>query len=123
RAIPDLQIKLVEPSAELAAIVQKNMFKEPAAAVAQAAPPAPANGAPPPPPYADWKLTGVIESRLGVEAFLLNTKSGQRLTLAAGAAVIDAKFVTGAGEKAVFEIGGQEYEVSNGQTLEQRRPK
>ena len=30
--------------------------------------------------------------------------------------------VTGQGEKAVFEIAGEKFEVFNGQTLEQRRP-
>jgi hypothetical protein len=106
---------------ELAAIVAKNVFKEPAAMAAQAPPAAPAPG-PPAPPYNDWRLTGVVESRLGTEAFLVNVKTQQRMTLAVGAAVADARFVSGAGERAVFEIAGQHFEVSNGQTLEQRRP-
>lgn len=114
--------------AQLAAIVDKNMFKMPPPPVIAAAPepprPAPAPGPKPPPPpeYNDWRLTGVIESRLGTEAFLVNIKSGERMTLPAGAAVAQAKFVSGEGEKAVFEIGGEQYEVLNGQTLEQRRP-
>lgn len=125
---PDLQIKpLAEADgARFASIIAKNVFKEPAPVVAQAAPTSQQAGpqaAPPPPPYNEWKLTGVVESRLGVEAFLVNTRSGQHMSLPAGAIVAEAKFVSGAGERAVFEIGGQQYEVFNGQTLEQRRPK
>jgi hypothetical protein len=107
-------------------MVSKNIFREPppppapvvAAAPAQPKPPAPA---PPRPPYDDWKLTGVVQSRLGIEAFLVNTKSGQQLTLPTGSAVADARFVDGEGERAIFEIEGQQFEISNGQTLEQRR--
>jgi hypothetical protein len=108
-------------------MVQKNIFREPpppAAPAVAAQPPA----EPPPvpsisrPAYDDWKLTGVVQSRLGIEAFLVNTKSGQRMTLPTGSAVADARFVEGSGERAVFEIDGQQFEIINGQTLEQRRP-
>ena len=122
----ETQVKAPEPSVALAAIVQKNMFREAPPVVAQAAPaaaPQAAPPAPPPIPYGDWKLTGVVESRLGVEAFMVNTKSGQRLALPPGSVVADARFVSGKGEAAVFEIAGQQYEVLNGQTLEQRRPR
>ncbi len=54
---------------------------------------------------------------------MVNTKSGQKVSLPPGAVVADARFVSGKGESAVFEIGGQQYEVFNGQTLEQRRPR
>ncbi len=118
---PEALIKAVETPATLAAIVQKNMFKEPGPVVAQAAPTVQTPSGPPPVPYAEWKLTGVIESRLGIEAFMVNTKSGQHVTLPTGAVVADARFVSGKGETAVFEIGGEQYEVLNGQTLEQRR--
>lgn len=74
------------------------------------------------PAWADWKLTGLVESRLGTEVFLVNTKNGQRMNLAVGSAVSEAKFVGGTGERAFFEIGGEKFEVFNGQTLEQRRP-
>ena len=107
-----------------AAILEKNVFRAPSPqppVAAAPAPPGPA-AAPPPPPYNDWKLTGLIESRLGLEAFLVNIKSGQKMALPVGSAVADARFVSGGGERAVFEIEGQRYEVSNGQTLEQRRP-
>lgn len=114
-----------EAAANLAAIVGRNVFKAPTARAATppadrsrpAAPPAP-----PTPPYAEWKLTGLVESRLGLEAFMVNVKNGQRLTLPVGAAVADARFVSGTGERAIFEIDGTRYEVVNGQTLEQRRP-
>ena len=124
KAATEARIKVVEPSAETAAIVQKNVFKEPVAVAAAPAPvqgPGPASSAPL--PYGDWRLAGVIESRLGVEAFMVNVKSGQKLSLPPGAVVADARFVSGRGEAAVFEIGGQQYEVLNGQTLEQRRPR
>jgi hypothetical protein len=104
-----------------AGIAQKNVFKEPAPLVV-ASNPTPEPAAPARPPWADWKLTGLVESRLGTEVFLVNTKNGQRMNLAVGSAVSEAKFVGGTGEKAVFEIGGEKFEVFNGQTLEQRRP-
>jgi len=116
----DPQVVAIE-SAHVAAIVQKSMMREPPAVAHPAPEPVPGPSVPPPPPYGDWKLTGVVESRLGVEAFMLNLKSGERVTLASGAAVVDARFVSGRGETAVFDIGGQQYEVNNGQTLEQRR--
>jgi hypothetical protein len=99
----------------------KNLFMEPApwgVAFNTIEPP----WGPARPAWADWKLTGLVESRLGTEVFLVNTKNGQRMNLAVGAAVSEAKFVGGAGEKAVFEIAGETFEVFNGQTLEQRRP-
>jgi hypothetical protein len=77
---------------------------------------------PPRSPYADWRITGVVESRLGTEVWLVNDRSKERLALAVGAQVADARLVSGAGERAVFEIAGQRFEVSNGQTLEERRP-
>ena len=112
-------------------VVRKNVFREPpppkpAPAVAekpaQPAPPAPTPEVPQRPAFEEWKLTGVVQSRLGIEAFLVHTKSGQRLSLPSGAAIADAKFVSGSGERAVFEIGGERFEVTNGQTLEHRRP-
>jgi hypothetical protein len=120
---PEPQIDPANDAAakQWASIVEKNVFKEPSPPVAAApSQPQPAPG-PSTPPYDEWKLTGVVESRLGVEAFLVNVKNGQRLTLPVGSAVADARFVSGAGELAVFEIAGQKFEVSNGQTLEQRR--
>ena len=104
-----------------AGIAQKNVFKEPAP-MAVASNPAPEPNAPVRPAWADWKLTGLVESRLGTEVFLVNTKNGQRMNLAVGSAVSEAKFLGGTGERAVFEIGGEKYEVFNGQSLEQRRP-
>lgn len=108
-----------------AGIVQKNVFKEPAPIVQAPQPPpdSPPTPAPPVPPYHDWKLTGVsTEGRLGMSAMLVNVKNKQSVILQAGEAVADARFVTGQGEKAVFEIAGEKFEVFNGQTLEQRRP-
>jgi hypothetical protein len=112
-------------------VVRKNVFREPPAPKpAPAVAEKPAQPAPPPPPpevpqrpaFEEWKLTGVVQSRLGIEAFLVHTKSGQRLSLPTGAAIADAKFVSGSGERAVFEIAGQQFEITNGQTLEHRRP-
>lgn len=109
-------------------IVRKNVFREPPApekpkpAVANVEKPAPAPATPQRPLFEEWKLTGVVQSRLGIEAFLVNVKNGQRLSLPTGAAIADAKFVSGEGERAVFEIGGERFEITNGQTLEHRRP-
>jgi len=125
---PKVSIPEEADKQQWAAVVEKNMFKVPAPVVAAAEPPpllqpvARGPAPPPPPPYDEWKLTGVIESRLGTEAFMVNIKSGERMTLPAGATVAQAKFLSGEGERAVFEIGGEQFEVLNGQTLEQRRP-
>ncbi|MBL9032222.1 MAG: hypothetical protein JNM80_11020 [Phycisphaerae bacterium] len=112
--------------AEAAALAQKSLFRvPPPTAVAKADPPQPASGPkpPPPPPYHEWRLTGVVQSpRLGVEAWVVNTRTQQRLSLGVGSAIESATFVAGAGERAVFEIDGSKYEVFNGQTLAQRRP-
>ncbi|MCC6659276.1 MAG: hypothetical protein IT437_00145 [Phycisphaerales bacterium] len=102
-----------------AALVSKNVFRLPPP---DAPPKPPVQAEAPRSPYADWRMTGVVESRLGTEVWLVNDRSKERLSLAVGSQVADAKLVSGAGESAVFEIAGQRYEVSNGQTLEDRRP-
>lgn len=117
-ALPDSAV------ARWAAAVQKNVFKEPPAPVVARAdpPPAPRPPGPVPTPYSDWKLMAVVQGRLGVEAWLTNVRSQERVRLAPGNSVADAQFVLGQGERAVFEIGGQQFEVFNGQTLDERRP-
>jgi hypothetical protein len=75
-----------------------------------------------PPSYEDWKLTGVVQGRTGAEAFLVNVKSGEKLTLQVGGRVLEAVLTGASGETAVFEIGGKRFEVSNGQVLSARRP-
>lgn len=110
-------------------VVAKNVFREPAGGVAAApvtiaaAPPAGAAPAPltSPPAYGDWLLTGVVSGRSGTEAFLRNSKTSEKLTVAIGAAVLDAKFLEGDVDRAVFEIGGKRFEIRNGETLAARR--
>lgn len=109
-------------------IAARNPFKEPApkpapvvvAAVPNAAP-APAPQPPPPNPYADWKLSAVVAGGQGVEAWLVNPVSKQSQVLRVGAKFIDAVFVEGAGERAVFEMSGQKYELLNGEPFTARR--
>jgi hypothetical protein len=128
------EIAMLPPDASLAwaPIVQKNPFREPPrrtaenprrqeqqAAAAQPPPPPPP---PAPPPYNEWRLAGVVESRLGTEAFLVNTRNDERMAIGAGSSIAGAKLLSAEGERAIFEIEGEEYEVFNGQTLEQRRP-
>ncbi len=128
------------PEAEfsLRAIVARNAFREESKAVAAATPqvvtPAPANPAPPaaepppvlpppPPPYAEWKLTGVVQGRsTGLQAMFSNTRTNQNVTVLKGAKVEDATLVDGSGETAVFEIGGQLFRVRIHQTLADRTP-
>lgn len=74
------------------------------------------------PAYEDWKLAGVMSGRSGESAIVVNAKTGERVTLLKGGAVLDAVFVEGSGEKAVFEIAGKRFEVKNGETLASRRP-
>jgi hypothetical protein len=122
KSATDLQVAAVE-SAHVAAIVQKSMMREPPAVAHPAPAPDPGPSAAPAPAYADWKLTGVtVSPLLGLQAMMTNLKSGEKVTLGSGSAVADARLVSGNGGTAVFEIGGQRFEVNNGQTLEQRRP-
>lgn len=74
------------------------------------------------PPYEDWALSGVMKGRTGLSIIMVNRKSGESRALFPGDAVLDAVFIDGSGERAVFEIGGKRFEVSNGDTLASRRP-
>lgn len=125
-------VKIAEISATAEAqwrpIAAKNVFREP---IAPPKPPAPevrtAQGEAPkalpkPPAYEEWKLTGIVEGRGGVEAMLTNAKSGEKVSLRIGGRVLDAVLREGKGERAIFEIDGKRYEVSNGQMLSARRP-
>lgn len=108
-------------------IVEKNIFKVPAPVVVAAAPPpapAPKQDTPPPAPepYSQWRLTGVVESPKGCEALLVNVKTNERSTLAVGGTLLDAVFESGAGERAVFRIAEERFEVVMGSTLDQRQP-
>ena len=111
-----------------ASVVEKNVFRipPPDQVVAAIDPPTAVQRvdvAPLAPPYGDWKMTGLIEaSRSGVLAIMVNIRDGRELLLSPGGMVIDAKFIEGAGERAVFEIDGKMFEVFNGRTLAQRQP-
>jgi hypothetical protein len=142
--VPDLlagenpEPQIVQPPSEadvmLRAVAMKNVFKAPPAQpspegpreVQVAAAPAEGPAHTPPPqvfaPYDEWKLTGVVIGGRGAEAFFTNLRTNAKLTVEQGGAVLDAVFVHGEGEKAVMEIGGQRFEVSNGQTLAARKP-
>jgi hypothetical protein len=116
----------LEPAARL--LAARDVFRPPPPppapappAVAQQPRPRPPAG-PPPPTYADWRLTGVVLLRGQPEAWLLNTRSGERRVVRQGDRVLDAALVAGEGERAVFEIDGKQYEVTTGQTLDGRRP-
>jgi hypothetical protein len=112
------------------AVVAKNVFRRPTPVdgarpveVAQA----PADGQGPAPqvfaPYEDWKLTGVMNGRGGIEAFFTNVKTGAKVTVERGGQVLDAVLVEGSGEQVIVEIGGKRFVLSNGQTLAARKPR
>jgi hypothetical protein len=112
-----------EAATQWAGIVKKNVFREPPpmqVAIADQQPHLPEP--PPAPPWGEWKLTGVIETRRRVEALMVNSKTKESTVLGVGSGVAGATFVSGSREAAVFEIGGQKFEVVIGQTLEQRSP-
>lgn len=112
------------------AVAAKNVFKNPPppkppeqpVVVAKQDPPVPppAPAPPPPPPYGDWKVVGIVSGSRGLETMLVNTKSGERLTLMPGGKALDAVLISGTTDGAVFEIGGQRYEFVPGQTLAAR---
>jgi hypothetical protein len=110
-------------------VLAKAIVKTPDAAptVTVAAPTAgdgqPAPVAPQPfAPYEEWRLTGIFTGRSGPEAFFVNIKSGQRVTVQRGGAVLDAVFIDALGERAILDIGGKRFEVLNGQVLSSRKP-
>lgn len=128
---PTIALASGEDQATVRRIAGKNVFvtprvaRGPSEAPVRVEGPGPEASAPPPMPFApyeDWKLTGVALGRLGAEAFFTNTRTGEKVTLQQGGSVLDAVFVHGAGEKAVLEIKGERFEVTNGQTLASRRP-
>lgn len=125
---PALAELIPETDAAYRVMASRNPFVKPAPAgpapvrVANPGKPGPANVAPVMPAYEDWKLTGVVVGRGGLEAMLHNTRSGERLTVTKGAQVLDAVLVDGGGDQAVFEIRGARFEIKNGETLASRRP-
>lgn len=70
----------------------------------------------------EWRVAGLIATGSRCEVTLLNTRTGERLTVTAGGATSGATLLWSDGEVAVFEIGGVEYEFLPGQTLAERRP-
>jgi len=124
---PSLVEMTPETQAAYRVMASRNPFVRPAptqASPVRVASPGNPDTPPPPtmPPYEDWKLTGVVVGRGGLEAMLHNTRSGERLTVTKGAQVLDAVLVDGSGDQAVFEIRGARFEVRNGETLAARRP-
>ncbi|HRQ72314.1 MAG TPA: hypothetical protein PLU35_04715 [Phycisphaerales bacterium] len=77
---------------------------------------------PPPPPYDLWRLNAVVSAGGQVEAWLVNLKSGEWRSLRPGDGVLDAVLVEAGGEKAVFRIGEQAFQVLLNETLAQRQP-
>jgi hypothetical protein len=119
--------------AQWRAIVDKNVFKEPPPTAPPAPGPAvppgtgPAGAAPPappapPPPYADWRVTGVVQAVTGPQLMLVNLKTKEWKTLDVGGMVLDVRFVAGSGEVAKVAIGTTIFEVRIGQTLADRTP-
>lgn len=106
-------------------IVEKDVFHEPAPETPEQPPTKPEvkepPPEPPPPPYGDWRQVGVWESSSGVWLVMTNSKTGQSKTLYPGESILDARFVEGAGERAVFELGGKRFELFNGRTLAERK--
>ncbi|CAG0950912.1 hypothetical protein PHYC_00196 [Phycisphaerales bacterium] len=113
-------------------VAAKNVFRKPSDAGAPSVPvvtlkPSPSPDSEPPraipfATYEDWKLTGVALGHAGAEAFFLNVRTGEKVTVQKGGAVLDAVFLDGTGETAVVEIAGKRFEVTNGQTLAARKP-
>lgn len=107
-------------AARWAGIVEKNVFREPPLRVARADAPPPAQ----PPPRSllgEWKITGIIETRRGVEVLVLNTRTREAVVLTIGNTVAGATLTAAARDAATFDLAGKRVEVLIGQTLEQGR--
>lgn len=118
----------VEIDQMMRTIASRNPFKGPGPKTAVASvnanpipPPQPVPAPPPLPLFNDWRLTSVVSGRNGVEAWLVNTKTNEGQTLRAGAKLLDVEFLEGVGERAVFLIAGEKFELYNGETFASRR--
>ncbi len=77
---------------------------------------------PPPPAYDLWRLNAVVWAGGQAEAWLVNVRSGEWRSLRPGEGVLDAVLVEAGGERAVFRIGEQAFQVLLNETLAQRQP-
>lgn len=77
---------------------------------------------PPPPPYGDWRLVGIIETSSTSEAVMEHRRGSRTRVLNPGQRVLDAVFLGGLGERALFEIDGQRFILRVGQSLDEREP-
>lgn len=142
--LPDLVTTDKEPvvaapsAAQLAAwkeFASRNIFREPKAkdhSPGDTPPPIAvvepkSDGGTPPPPvvapdYASWRLTGVVSSSRGTEAFFFNAKTNEKLSVRVGGTVLDATLINADGEDAEIEIAGKRFRIQNGESLAARRP-
>lgn len=74
------------------------------------------------PDYSSWRLTGVMTSSRGSEAFFHNVKTNEKLTVRIGGAVLDAVLIAADGESAELEIAGKRFRLHNGESLAARQP-
>ncbi len=112
------------PQAErdaVASIINRNLFKAPAleAAPVVVAAPAPEPPRPSAPAFDAWRLAGLTVTD-HAEAIVVGP-SGLSVGRARGPGVVGAVFVGGQGERGVFVIDGQRFEVELGRTLAERR--
>jgi hypothetical protein len=130
----ELTISLLDERANavITSIVGKDSIRRALAPVGQAASevtvvaPTEQTATPPTPiafaPYEEWRLTGIASGRTGVQAFFVNIKNNQQVTVQRGGVVLDAVLIEASGERAVVEISGRKFELRNGQTLDLRKP-
>lgn len=74
------------------------------------------------PDYGSWRLTGVVSSSRGNEAFFFNAKTNEKLTVRIGGMVLDATLISAEGESAELEIAGKRFRLQNGESLATRQP-
>jgi hypothetical protein len=129
---PPLWLPLGDDSEAWREIATRDPFREPrppappdppsSTVVAQADPVPPPPLRPPRPAYEQWRVTGMSATPLANELWLVCEPTGEWRRLTPGESVLDAQLVRVQGDSAWIRIGDNEFIVTLGTTLADRKP-